>query len=68
VGTRGIGEVERRGWRGEHVKALICMYENRIMKSISNCLKKGGWGGRIRKSNRGGDFDHSPLYASMEIS
>jgi hypothetical protein len=39
------------------------MYENRIMKPVKIVFKRG-----IRKSNRGGEFDQSTLYAYMEIS
>jgi hypothetical protein len=41
------------------------MYENRIMKP-PNIVVKGR--GEIRKSNRGGEFDQSTLYACTEIS
>jgi hypothetical protein len=41
------------------------MYENRIMKPPSIVLKGKG---EIRKSNRGGEFDQSTLYAYIEIS
>jgi hypothetical protein len=51
------------------------MYEKVIMKHIfKNCKKKfkeRGWGRGIRKSNRsnrGGEYDQSILYACMEIS
>jgi hypothetical protein len=39
------------------------MYESRITKLIKN-IKRGG----IRKRTTEGKFDHSTLYAHMEIS
>jgi hypothetical protein len=41
------------------------MYENRIMKPVKNCSKRGEE--RIRKSSKGCEFDLSTLYACMDI-
>jgi hypothetical protein len=41
------------------------MYENRRMKSITNCFK---WGGVDEKENNGGGFYQSSLYACVETS
>jgi hypothetical protein len=41
------------------------MYENRVMKLIELFRKRER---RLKKSNRGGEFDQSTLYACMEIS
>jgi hypothetical protein len=41
------------------------MYESRIMKPVKSVLQRER---RIRKSNRGGEFDPSTLNACMEIS
>jgi prenyltransferase beta subunit len=40
------------------------MYEKRIIKPIKIVKRREG----KRKSNRGGEFDQSILYACMEIS
>jgi hypothetical protein len=39
---------------------IICMYENRIRKSIKMAIKIG-------RGFRGGEFDQSTLYAFMKI-
>jgi hypothetical protein len=46
----------------EKSKYFLC--KNRIMKSIKLVFKKK----RIRKNNRGSEFDQSTLYACAEIS
>jgi hypothetical protein len=43
------------------IDAHHCMYENKIMKSIK--IIEG-----IRKTNRGGKYEESTLYAGMDIS
>jgi hypothetical protein len=45
-------------------KYFICTYENRTVKPIKIVFKRG----RVRKSNRQGEFHQSTLYACMEIS
>jgi hypothetical protein len=44
---------------------IIQVLDDRIMKPIKIAIKKGER--RLRKSNRGGKFDQSILYACVEI-
>jgi hypothetical protein len=39
-----VGRAKGEGkWAPIGSKYFMCMYENRIMKPIKKCLKKGGW-------------------------
>jgi hypothetical protein len=46
--------------------AILHQGHQKYKKSLKNCLKKEGQ--EVRRSNRGGEFDLSTLYAGMEIA
>jgi hypothetical protein len=61
----GRSESKRKGWWwSEYVQSTYMCYANRIMKPLTFVLKKGR---KTKKSNRGGEFDESILYACMKI-
>jgi hypothetical protein len=69
----GWGEPAGRGGgkkrvMGTEYNYIVCMYENSTLKPTKTCTKVRVEGMRTRKSNRGGEFDQSTLYACAEIS